>query len=213
MNVGVLFCADAVHRLSERGGPAADWGGGLATPGGGERTEHPEGGHAHVQRRRTVRRRDRLLFPSLPHPHFPFLLCLTCKHATCFPPVCLYCSVTKGGILNLTICYCSFLISFSPLVSPKHNFLLPFAPYSSHDLSISFWSYSVSRADSQGSISPPSISKPASKTPPKKGNVIHHHHPPPPVGFESLSCFLCKLLPHKKRTRRSYLYFSSCFRE
>lgn len=72
LNMDVLFCADAVRRLSERGGPAADWGGEMAPPGGGERTEHPEGGHTNVQRRRTVRARDRLLFSPLTPLHFPF---------------------------------------------------------------------------------------------------------------------------------------------
>ncbi|CAF89955.1 unnamed protein product [Tetraodon nigroviridis] len=49
-----LACAGAVHRLPERGGPAADRGGQVAPPAGAERSEHPEGGHTHLQRRRAL---------------------------------------------------------------------------------------------------------------------------------------------------------------
>lgn len=45
----LLLCTDAVHRRSGRGRPAADRRGEVASSGGGESTEHPEGGHAHVQ--------------------------------------------------------------------------------------------------------------------------------------------------------------------
>lgn len=54
VNVDVLLCADAVHRRAGRGRPAAHRRGEVAPPGGGERTEHPEGGQTHVQRCRTV---------------------------------------------------------------------------------------------------------------------------------------------------------------
>ena len=59
VNMAVLLCADAVHRHSGRGGPAAHRRGEVAPPDGGERTEHPEGGQTHLQRHGAVRRRSR----------------------------------------------------------------------------------------------------------------------------------------------------------
>lgn len=88
--------ADAVHRRSERGGPAADRGGQVAPPGGGERTEHPEGGEAHVQRRRTVTQGDGLQSPliqspppSPPSPPSPLpSVCPSLLPPTRLPPAC-----------------------------------------------------------------------------------------------------------------------------
>lgn len=77
----VFVCADAVHRRSGRRGPDADWRGEVAPSGGGERTEHPEGGNTNVQRRRTVRRRHPK--SSLSPLHFPFHIFL---FSPPFPP-------------------------------------------------------------------------------------------------------------------------------
>lgn len=101
--------ADAVHRRSERGGPAADRGGQVAPPGGGERTEHPEGGEAHVQRRRTVTQGDGLQSPLIqsppPSPPSPLLsspLCVSISASSNTSPSCLssLSSVGQRGIMN-----------------------------------------------------------------------------------------------------------------
>lgn len=55
--VSVCALTGAVHRLAEWWRPAADWRSPLAPAAGGERTEHPQGGHAHLQWRRPLRGR------------------------------------------------------------------------------------------------------------------------------------------------------------
>lgn len=216
LNVSVSFCADAVHRRSERGGPAADGRGEVAPSAGGERTEHPEGGHAHVQRHGTVRG------VVLPPPPFSLL-----------PPIIMFPSRrsflcrTRRDLKFYLLCCRSFLI---------HSFIsfLLFYPQNTTSSSLSwlpppqmscFWSYSY-RQDRQSGIYfthmtththtnthtwphthllvLPSISEPATH------HHHHHHRHGRPVGFESLCCFLsanCRVKHTRKEQDALYLYF------
>lgn len=216
LNVSVSFPTDAVHRRSERGGPAADGGGEVAPSAGGERTEHPEGGHAHVQWHGTVRG---VVLPPLTFSLLPPIIMFPSRRS--------FLCRTRRDLKFYLLCCRSFLI---------HSFIsfLLFYPQNTTSSSLSwlpppqmscFWSYSY-RQDRQSGIYfthmtththtnthtwphthllvLPSISEPATH---------HHHHRHRhgrPVGFESLCCFLsanCWVKHTRREQDALYLYF------